>query len=211
MTRVRDASGYRLRAACVAFNGVGSHVLLVSAAKRVGAWVLPAGGVEPGETPAESALRELWEEAGARAVAAGSPLLILHDHKKRSRTTFFAACIVDDAALDGEYPEQAMRTREWVPLADAPAALAESPAARAALLALWAVLLSGGSGGPGGNDEILPFSLESETPQMPPQTLVPDSVKLLAALAAPPRSAPFEVHFALHCKDKEMKGDNNKC
>jgi 8-oxo-dGTP pyrophosphatase MutT (NUDIX family) len=31
---------------------------------RPGLWALPGGGVEPGETPAEGALRELWEEVG---------------------------------------------------------------------------------------------------------------------------------------------------
>ena len=31
---------------------------------RPGLWALPGGGVEPGETPSEGALRELWEEVG---------------------------------------------------------------------------------------------------------------------------------------------------
>jgi 8-oxo-dGTP pyrophosphatase MutT (NUDIX family) len=29
-----------------------------------GAWVLPGGAVEPGETPADAAVREAWQEAG---------------------------------------------------------------------------------------------------------------------------------------------------
>ena len=139
MTRLRDASGYRLRAACVAFNSTGTHILLVSAAKRVGAWVLPAGGVELGESAGESALRELWEEAGARAASAGPALFLMNDHAKRARTTFFAARI--DTPLDELYPEAKMRTREWVLLADAPEALASSPAARAALVAVWDALV----------------------------------------------------------------------
>lgn len=31
---------------------------------RPGVWALPGGGVEPGESPAQGALRELWEEVG---------------------------------------------------------------------------------------------------------------------------------------------------
>ncbi|SIS85467.1 putative (di)nucleoside polyphosphate hydrolase [Roseivivax lentus] len=31
------------------------------------AWQMPQGGIDPGETPAEAALRELWEETGVPA------------------------------------------------------------------------------------------------------------------------------------------------
>ncbi len=31
------------------------------------AWQMPQGGVDPGETPQEAALRELWEETGVQA------------------------------------------------------------------------------------------------------------------------------------------------
>lgn len=32
-----------------------------------GAWQMPQGGIDPGETPREAALRELWEETGVTA------------------------------------------------------------------------------------------------------------------------------------------------
>lgn len=32
--------------------------------KPAGTWVLPKGNIDPGETPAETAVREVWEETG---------------------------------------------------------------------------------------------------------------------------------------------------
>jgi predicted NUDIX family NTP pyrophosphohydrolase len=37
--------------------------------KDVGAWMIPKGAVEPGETPAEAALREFAEETGTQLTA----------------------------------------------------------------------------------------------------------------------------------------------
>ena len=34
--------------------------------KRKGTWALPKGNLDPGEKPAETALREVWEETGVR-------------------------------------------------------------------------------------------------------------------------------------------------
>ena len=40
------------------------QVLLVTSSRRPDSWIVPGGGVEPGEEPAVTALREVREEAG---------------------------------------------------------------------------------------------------------------------------------------------------
>ena len=58
----------------------GTEVLLVKPGgpfwrnKHVGAWMIPKGAVEAGETPAEAALREFEEETGARLSSVPFPL-----------------------------------------------------------------------------------------------------------------------------------------
>ena len=42
--------------------------------KDVGAWMIPKGRVEPGEVPAEAALREFEEETGTRLTSVPFPL-----------------------------------------------------------------------------------------------------------------------------------------
>ena len=42
--------------------------------KDAGAWMIPKGAVEEGETPAEAALREFAEETGTRLAAVPLPL-----------------------------------------------------------------------------------------------------------------------------------------
>ena len=42
--------------------------------KDAGAWMIPKGGVEPGETPIEAALREFEEETGTRIESVPLPL-----------------------------------------------------------------------------------------------------------------------------------------
>jgi len=69
------AVGIRIRAACVAVDGEG-RVLLVQHRKLGNEyWLLPGGGVEPGETMVEAARRELFEETGLKGEV-GRPILV---------------------------------------------------------------------------------------------------------------------------------------
>ncbi len=47
------------------------RILLIREARAPDTWVLPGGGHEPGETFAETARREVWEEAGVDCAVTG--------------------------------------------------------------------------------------------------------------------------------------------
>jgi 8-oxo-dGTP pyrophosphatase MutT (NUDIX family) len=146
MPRTYDAEGVRLRAALLLFSADGGAVLLVHSSSRGAArWVVPGGGVEPGEAPAACAARELLEEAGARP-AAGAPLAPVGEvragapAKAPTRTAAFVARAAAGAPLEEAYLEAGRRGRAWTPLAEARAALADSPAGAAVLAAALGAL-----------------------------------------------------------------------
>ncbi|MCY4008059.1 MAG: NUDIX hydrolase [Rhodobacteraceae bacterium] len=94
-----------------------TRVLLISS-RRSGRWVIPKGWPMNGKTPAQSALREAYEEAGVR----GRPINQCVGHfsyKKRISDKSSVLCIVavypvkvDDILTD--YPEHGARQRVWL-------------------------------------------------------------------------------------------------
>lgn len=92
------------------------EVLLVRATGGK-AWVFPKGGVEVGLDKKENAVKEAWEEAGVIGVV-GSGLGTYH-YKKNEQlqvVTMYAMSVV--AVLD-DYPEVAIRARQWVKIEEA--------------------------------------------------------------------------------------------
>jgi 8-oxo-dGTP pyrophosphatase MutT (NUDIX family) len=59
MNVVRQAGAIAVRK-----NGAGSEVFIVRAKKNPGDWIFPKGHIEPGESAAQAAVRELLEEGG---------------------------------------------------------------------------------------------------------------------------------------------------
>jgi predicted NUDIX family NTP pyrophosphohydrolase len=78
--------------------------------KDAGAWMIPKGMVEPGEVPAEAALREFEEETGSRLTAVPFPLATVKQAGGK---------IVEAFAVEGDFDPAGIRSidfaMEWPP------------------------------------------------------------------------------------------------
>lgn len=112
------------------------QVLTVRAVDPVGGHqylFLPGGGIEPGESPAEAAVRETLEETGYSVRVINPPLVLeyafpwggkMHD----CRTYFFRAELVDRSAMPAEVnDDDFLHGEEWVALEDIDAVFAYHP------------------------------------------------------------------------------------
>ncbi|KJQ53620.1 NUDIX domain-containing protein [Microbacterium sp. SA39] len=112
------------RAVCVCFDG--AHVLLMRRLKGGRRYaVLPGGGIEPGETLDQAAVRELAEETGLVATMTGH--LATVDHDDRRAHYLLMAASPGEPTLGG--PEALAESEDnrylpgWVPVAE----LADEP------------------------------------------------------------------------------------
>jgi predicted NUDIX family NTP pyrophosphohydrolase len=78
--------------------------------KDAGAWMIPKGEIEPGETPVEAALREFAEETGVALESVPIPLATIRQS---------AGKIVEAFAVEGDLDADAIRSiefeMEWPP------------------------------------------------------------------------------------------------
>ena len=72
--------------------------------KHLGAWMIPKGMVEPGEMPAEAALREFAEETGTELTAIPFPLAVVRQAGGK---------LVKAFAVEGDLDPAAIRSNEF--------------------------------------------------------------------------------------------------
>ena len=92
--------------------------------KDVGAWMIPKGAVEAGETPAEAALREFEEETGTKLASAPFPLAKIRQAGGKHVEAFALEGDLDAAAVTSnefelEYPPRSGRRERFPEVAEA--------------------------------------------------------------------------------------------
>jgi predicted NUDIX family NTP pyrophosphohydrolase len=92
--------------------------------KDTGAWMIPKGMVEEGETPAEAALREFAEETGTRLAAVPFPLATVRQAGGKIVHAFAVEGDLDAAAVQSnefevEWPPRSGRSQRFPEVAEA--------------------------------------------------------------------------------------------
>src|SRR3954453_6710287 len=92
--------------------------------KDTGVWMIPKGMVEPGETPAEAALREFAEETGTLMTAVPFPLATVRQAGGKTVQAFAVEGDLDAAAVrsnefEVEWPPRSGRRQRFPEVAEA--------------------------------------------------------------------------------------------
>ncbi len=82
---------------------------------RKGRWGFPKGIIDPGETAAETAIKEAEEEAGVRGHLDLQPVGA-YTYAKWGTTLDVTVFLLEVAETDDDWPEAHLRQRAWLPL-----------------------------------------------------------------------------------------------
>lgn len=99
----------------------GGRVCLVTASSGR-RWILPKGTLERGQSLAECAVNEAWEEAGIHGRAGRRPL-VRYDSRKAGRPCVVSVFRLAVEDIADRWPERGLRRRRWVSITQAIAAI----------------------------------------------------------------------------------------
>lgn len=96
----------------------GRVAFMLITSRRTGRWIFPKGGLIDGLSPAKSAAREAFEEAGVEGRVGRTPIGSYRTVKQRTERTLievevFPLCV--ERELD-DWPEKGQRQRQWASL-----------------------------------------------------------------------------------------------
>jgi 8-oxo-dGTP pyrophosphatase MutT (NUDIX family) len=123
----RRGTGFPQQAAVLAVRKGGADVEVCLIRRRdAGAWGIPKGFIEPGDSREETALNEAWEEAGIRGQLVGEAIGTYEYVKLGTRLTVavYVMRVVEELAV---WPEMRLRQRTWAPLGEVALVLTRHP------------------------------------------------------------------------------------
>jgi 8-oxo-dGTP pyrophosphatase MutT (NUDIX family) len=88
------------------------EVLLVTSVRR-GRWIVPKGVVERQMSPAESARKEAWEEAGVDGKISGRAVGS-YQYEKWGGICTVAVYLMEVTSEEEDWPERKVRRRRWM-------------------------------------------------------------------------------------------------
>jgi 8-oxo-dGTP pyrophosphatase MutT (NUDIX family) len=116
------------QAAAIPIRRSGSDLEICLIRKRVSkAWGIPKGSVDAGDTPATTALKEAWEEAGLRGRLIGEPLGTYRYEKwgDRLEVMVYLMEVLEEYDV---WQEVGLRERRWTPFSEGASLLIAHPA-----------------------------------------------------------------------------------
>jgi 8-oxo-dGTP pyrophosphatase MutT (NUDIX family) len=110
------ASGPRIQAGVVPFrtSASGTELLLITS-NTSKVWIFPKGTIDPGQSPAEAAAREAFEEAGVSGRLLAEPIGT-YRYARLEVEYVVEMFALEVTVVHEEWPEKAERQRQWVPL-----------------------------------------------------------------------------------------------
>ena len=101
------------QACAVPFRERADRVEFCLITSSAGRWKFPKGYIEPGETFAEAALKEAFEEAGLHGRVIGDPIGYF-EIRKKGRLRNVIALLMEVFQSDAVWEEDEVRERRWV-------------------------------------------------------------------------------------------------
>ena len=110
------------------FTGAGREIMLISS-RDTGRWVIPKGWPIKGLTPAETAAREAYEEAGLGGQVSKKPIGEFEYGKRlnggKVQPTRVEVFALEQMVQHPEWPEQGQRKLQWFSVPEAAEAVDE--------------------------------------------------------------------------------------
>jgi phosphohistidine phosphatase len=123
-----NRSGRPHQAAAIAFRRTSDTVQLCLIRRKdtQKRWGIPKGVIDPGDTPAETAVNEAWEEAGLVARSIGDTIGT-YKYDKWGKTLTVAVFLLDVLDEEDTWDEADVRERRWTSVDEALDLLSQHP------------------------------------------------------------------------------------